>query len=257
MSIKFTILGCGSSLGVPRIDGNFGYCNPKNKKNHRSRCSALISSNQKNILIDTSPDIKSQLLRSKIKNIDSVFYTHPHADQTHGINELRFFFLKNRTKLPIYADHKTKKYLMSSFKYCFNGTLSYPASLKLNNLKKIHKFDNGKNKIVIESIDVKHGLINSKCYFINNKCAYASDINKIFKKDLKKFNNLSYFIVDCLRYKFHPSHFTLEDILKLKKVINPKKIILTNLTSEIDYTDLKKRLPKNIIPAYDGLSFLI
>ena len=104
MSIKFTILGCGSSLGVPRIDGNFGYCNPKNKKNHRSRCSALISSNQKNILIDTSPDIKSQLLRSKIKNIDSVFYTHPHADQTHGINELRFFFLKNRTKLPIYAD---------------------------------------------------------------------------------------------------------------------------------------------------------
>ena len=99
MSIKLTILGCGSSLGTPRIDGNFGNCNPKNKKNYRSRCSALITSNKKNILIDTSPDIKSQLLKNKIKNIDSVFYTHPHGDQTHGINELRVFFLKNKKKI--------------------------------------------------------------------------------------------------------------------------------------------------------------
>ena len=98
MSIKFTILGCGSSLGIPRIDGYYGSCDPKNKKNIRSRCSALISSKNLNILIDTSPDLKSQLLKNKVKNIDTVFYTHSHADQTHGINELRVFSLKNKKK---------------------------------------------------------------------------------------------------------------------------------------------------------------
>ena len=98
MSIKFTILGCGSSLGIPRIDGYYGSCDPKNKRNIRSRCSALISSKNLNILIDTSPDLKSQLLKNKVKNIDIVFYTHLHADQTHGINELRVFSLKNKKK---------------------------------------------------------------------------------------------------------------------------------------------------------------
>ena len=204
MSIKLTILGCGSSLGTPRIDGNFGNCNPKNKKNYRSRCSALITSNKKNILIDTSPDIKSQLLKNKIKNIDSVFYTHPHGDQTHGINELRVFFLKNKKKLPVYANIITKKYLLSSFKYCFYDTLDYPATLQLKTLKKIHKFYNGKNKIILESLNVGHGLINSVCYIINKKCAYASDINQLYTKDLNKLRNLKFFIVDCLRYKYHP-----------------------------------------------------
>ena len=98
MSLRFTILGCGSSLGIPRIDGYYGNCDPKNKKNIRSRCSAVISSKNLNILIDTSPDLKSQLLENKIRNIDKVFYTHYHADQTHGINELRVFSLKNKKK---------------------------------------------------------------------------------------------------------------------------------------------------------------
>ena len=146
MSIKFTILGCGSSLGVPRIDGNFGKCNPKNKKNYRTRCSALISSSQRNILIDTSPDIKFQLLKNKIKNINNVFYTHAHADQTHGINEMRAFYIINKKKLPVYADKITKKLLFSTFEYCFKGTLSYPATLKLNNLPKNFFTINNKKK---------------------------------------------------------------------------------------------------------------
>ena len=141
MSIKFTILGCGSSLGVPRIDGYFGKCNPDNKKNYRTRCSALISSSNINILIDTSPDIKKQLLNNKIKNINKVFYTHSHADQTHGINELRVFYLKSKKKIPLYADIATKKYLLKSFKYCFKNTDHYPATLKINSLKKVHKYN--------------------------------------------------------------------------------------------------------------------
>ena len=257
MSVRFTILGCGSSLGIPRIDGNFGKCDPKNKKNYRTRCSALISSERKNILIDTSPDIKYQLIKNKVKNIDGIFYTHPHADQTHGINELRAFYIKSKKRIPVYGDYQTKRYLHTSFNYCFKGTSHYPATLKFKNLKKIHSFYSGKRKILIKSITVKHGLINSKCYLINNKCAYASDISKFYNRDLKKLKNLKYLVIDCLRYKSHPSHFNLDDVIKLVKIIKPKNTILTNLHSDIDYSILKKKLPKNIFPAYDGLSFLI
>ena len=257
MAIKFTILGCGSSLGIPRIDGYYGRCDPKNKKNHRTRCCALINNEKTNILIDTSPDIKTQLINNKIKNIDHVFYTHPHADQTHGINELRVFYLKNRFKLPVYANKETKKYLFSTFKYCFKKTLDYPATLDLKNLKKKHYFDSGKNKIVLENVSVGHGLIDSTCYIINNKCAYASDANKIYKKDLHKFMKLKYFIVDCLRYKYHPSHFNLDEIIKLVNFLKPEKTILTNLNNEMDYNTLKKNLPKNIIPAFDGLNLIL
>ena len=257
MSIKFTILGCGSSLGVPRIDGYFGKCNPNNKKNYRTRCSALISSSNINILIDTSPDIKKQLLNNKIKNINKVFYTHSHADQTHGINELRYFYIKNKIKLPVFADNITKKYLLSNFKYCFKNSLDYPATLKINNLKKKHLYKDGKQLILIEYLPVRHGRINSICYIINKKCAYASDINHIHNKDLNKLKNLKYFVVDCLRYKSHPSHFNLDDVLNLIKILKPKKTILTNLNNDIDYSSIKKLLPKNISPAYDGLSFLI
>ena len=116
MSLKFTILGCGSSLGIPRIDGYYGKCDPNNKKNVRSRCSALIRSKNLNILIDTSPDLKSQLLANKVKNIDKVFYTHAHADQTHGINELRVFSLKNRKKNTYLCRPNNKK---KSYKYLF------------------------------------------------------------------------------------------------------------------------------------------
>ena len=257
MSVKFTILGCGSSLGIPRIDGSFGKCDPKNKKNYRTRCSALISAHKSNILIDTSPDIQSQLISNKIKNIDRVFYTHFHADQTHGINDLRFFYLKNKKKVPVYADKRTRNYLISTFSYCFKDSTSYPATLKMNRVKKLHSYKYGKEKILIKSIPVQHGKINSICYIINNKCAYAPDINKIYPKDLIHFKNLKYLVIDCLRYDPHPSHFNLIGVINLIKLIKPKKTIITNLNHEIDYLTIKKRLPENVIPAYDGLSLLI
>ena len=257
MSVKFTILGCGSSLGIPRIDGHFGKCDPKNKKNYRTRCSALISAHKSNILIDTSPDIRSQLISSKIKNIDKVFFTHSHADQTHGINELRVFYLKNKKKIPIYADKRTKNYLINSFSYCFKNSTSYPATLKMNNVKKMNNYKFGKEKISIKSIPVQHGKINSICYIINNKCAYAPDINKIYQKDLIHFKNLKYLVIDCLRYDPHPAHFNLVDVLNLIKIIKPQKTIITNLNNDIDYSSIKRKLPKNVVPAYDGLSFII
>ena len=255
MKIKFTILGCGSSLGIPSIDGYFGKCNPKIKKNYRTRCSALISINDFKILIDTSPDIKKQLIRSKTKNIDKVFYTHKHADQTHGINELRLFYLKNKKKINIYADEPTSKYLKNNFNYCFRKTYGYPAMLKLHNLKDKHEFKINNEKIYIECIPVKHGIINSILYKINNKCAYVSDVSKIYEKDYEKLMKLKYLVIDCLRYNKHPSHYGLKDIVNLTKIIKPKITILTNMNNEIDYLKIKKILPKNIIPAFDGLNF--
>ena len=257
MSVRFTILGCGSSLGIPRLDGYFGKCNPKVKENYRSRCSALISFNNVNILIDTSPDVKSQLLKNKVKNIDRVFYTHMHGDQTHGINELRVFYLKNKKKLEIFADKTTSKYLLNSFNYCFNNNYGYPAIFNLNKLKNKHIFNNNNKKLILESIKVKHGKINSIMYKINKTCAYVSDVSKIYSKDLKKLKKLKYLIVDCLRYNPHPSHFNLKNVFELVDVIKPKKTILTNMNNEIDYREVKKLLPKSIIPAYDGMSFLI
>ena len=257
MKFKFTVLGCGSSLGIPRIDGYFGQCNPKNKKNYRSRCSALISIDDFNILIDTSPDLKNQLLTNKVKNINKVFYTHHHADQTHGINELRVFYLKNKKKIPIYADKLTKQYLQKNFSYCFKSSFDYPPTLKLKKIKQILYFKDKNHLLKIKSIHVKHGKIDCLSFIINNKCAYASDVNFIYKKDLKHFYNLNFLVIDCLRISYHPSHLNLENVLKLINILKPKKSILTNLTTSLDYNFLLKKLPKNIIPAYDGMSFKI
>jgi phosphoribosyl 1,2-cyclic phosphate phosphodiesterase len=254
MSIKFTILGSGSSMGVPRADGYSGNCDLNNKKNFRSRCSALIKFNNQNILIDTSPDLRSQLLKNKVKSIEKVFYTHLHADQTHGINDLRPFFLITKKQIPVFADSITSKYLKSTFNYCFKSSYGYPSTLKLNKLKKKHIFKDKKNKITIESIPTEHGNIESICYLINKKLAYASDISLFYEKDYKKLKNLNFLIIDCLWYRKHSAHFNLDQVLNLVKLLAPKKTILTNMHSDLDYDQLKKNLPKNIVPGYDGMT---
>jgi len=254
MTLKFIILGSGSSMGVPRADGYSGNCDLNNKKNFRTRCSALIQFNNQNILIDTSPDLRAQLLKNKIRSIDKVFYTHLHADQTHGINDLRPFFLMNKKQIPVFADNKTSKYLNTTFNYCFKTSQDYPSTLNLNKLKKKHIFRSKNKRIIIESIPTEHGKIESICYLINKRLAYASDISLFYKKDYKKLNKLNYLIVDCLWYKNHSAHFNLNQVLELVKILSPKKTILTNMHTDLDYDQLKKKLPKNIIPGYDGMT---
>ncbi len=252
--MKFIILGCGSSMGVPRSDGYFGKCNPNNKKNYRSRCSALIKTKSETALIDTSPDLRQQLLNNKITKIDKVFYSHKHADQTHGINDLRVFFIKNKKTIPVYVDKETHKYLFQTFKYCFVNNKEYPATLKLNSIHKSLFVKEGNKKIMLKPIKVQHGNIKSVCYIIDKKLAYISDVSHIEKRDYKYFNNLNYLILDCLWIRNHPSHLNLEKSLELIKFFKPKKAILTNLHSDLDYDNLKKLLPKNVIPAHDGLT---
>ena len=259
MATKLIILGSGSSMGVPWADGYFGNCDPSNLKNYRTRCSALIKSDKENILIDTSPDLRSQLLNNKINRINRVLYSHQHGDQTHGINDLRIFYLKNKKEIPIYADKNTSKYLKKTFAYCFKNnptkpkSLNYPATLKINKLQRKHIFGN----INIETIPLNHGNIDSMSFIINKKCAYASDAKLIYKKNLKSFMNLKFLIIDCLRYDEHPSHYNLKEILDLIKILKPKKTIITNLNTDMDYNYLKKNLPLNIEPAYDRMALLL
>ncbi len=257
MKTKFIILGSGYSLGVPRADGYWGKCDPNEKKNNRSRCSAFIKSDIINIIIDTSPDLRKQLLANNIKKIDCALFTHLHGDQVHGINDLRVFSLKLKKKLPIYADLKTGKYLKDNFAYCFIDNPGYKAILKFNKLKKNLTFKKNKKSISIKSIPVKHGRILSQSFIINKSCAYISDANKIYDKDLKFFKNLKYLVIDCLRFQKHPSHFNLKEVIKVSNILKPKKTILTNLNNEMDYKYLLKILPKNIVPGYDGMSFYI
>ena len=250
---RFTILGCGSSLGSPWIT-NYSARLKKKSKNIRTRCCAHIQKDNLSILMDTSPDIKSQFLNNKIRSLDAIIYTHEHADQTSGIFEMRPFFWKNKKKIPIFASRRTIKRLKNHYTYCFYPRFGYRPILKANSIKNSFKIFKDKKFIKINSFDVQHGLIKATAY-VFNKIAYISDCNLIPKKYFKYLNNLDYLIIDCLKKEKHPSHFNYKEAISISKKINPKKTILTNLHVDLDYQKLKKKLPSKIIPAYDGLNF--
>ena len=253
MKKKFTILGSGSSLGAPWITNYRGNLK-KNPKNIRTRCCAHIQYGNLSVLIDTSPDIKNQFLKNRIKNLDAIIYTHEHADQTSGIFEMRPFFWKNQKKIPVYGSKKTINSLVSNYTFCFSPKHGYKPIMKAYTVESHFKIKKQNQILKILPIDVIHGLIKATGY-IFDKVAYISDCNKIPLKSLKNLYNLDYLILDCLRRKKHPSHFNYDEALSLVKKIKPKKTILTNLHTDLDYKFLKKKLPKNIVPAYDGLSF--
>lgn len=254
MKNKFTILGCGSSLGSPWITGYWGNCRSNNKKNFRTRSCAHFYYKDMSILIDTSPDLKSQFFKNKIKSVDAVIYTHEHVDQTSGIFELRPFFWKNKKKIDIYGSKKTINELENKYDFCFKEKNGYFPILKSNVIKNHFFIKKKDNKIKINSFDVQHGEIKATAY-VFEKIAYLSDCNFIPKKSMRHLLNLKYLVIDCLKRQKHPSHFNYDDVLRLIKILKPKKTILTNLHTDLDYNYLKNKLPKNIIPAFDGLSF--
>ena len=249
---KFTILGCGSSLGSPWIT-NYSAKLKKNSKNIRTRCCAHIQKDNLSILIDTSPDIKSQFLNNKIRSLDAIIYTHEHADQTSGIFEMRPFFWKNKKKIPVYASNKTIKELKDKYTFCFSQRHGYKPIMKANIIKKKFLIKKDDTQLFFEAFEVAHGMIKSTGYRFDD-IAYISDCNKIGNSVSKKLLNLKYLIIDCLRKEKHPSHFNFDDAISFIKLVKPQKTILTNLHVDMDYYDLKKKLPKHIIPAFDGLN---
>ena len=253
MRLKFIILGCGSSVGVPRIDGVWGKCKKKNIKNIRTRCSAAIIKGANAILIDTSPDIKTQILSNKIKNISSVLFTHEHADQTNGLFELRPFFWKKNKLINVYGNLKTINHLKESQEYLFKKVGIYPPIVKSNIIKSKFYLGKKEEKISFKTIQVSHGVTNSVVY-IFNKLAYISDSNDLSIINLKVLKNLKYLILDCLKLQKHPTHFNLNEAIFIHNKLKPDRTILTNLHHDLDYDYLLRKLPKNVLPAYDGLS---
>ena len=256
MKVKLIILGCGSSLGVPRIDGIWGNCKKNNKKNKRTRCSAIITKGTNSILIDTSADLRYQLLSNKIKNISSVILTHEHADQTNGLFELRPFFWKHKKRINIYSDAHTMRQISNRHDYLFKKVGSYPPIVKSNIIKTKFSLGESDEKISFKSIKVRHGKTNSLAY-IFERTAYISDTNDLSITKMDELKNLKYLIIDCLKLKKHTSHFNLEESLFVHQNLKPKKTILTNLHHDLDYNYLLKKLPRDVVPAYDGLKITL
>jgi len=252
MKTKLIILGCGSSVGVPRIDGAWGNCNKKNKKNIRSRCSAIIIKGSNYILIDTSADLKQQFIINKIKKLSSVLLTHEHADQTNGLFELRPFFWKYKRRIDLFGDANTMRLINKRHDYLFKKIGSYPPIFNAHTIKSKFSLGKSKEKVFLKPIQVKHGRIYSTAYVFENT-AYISDTNDLSIVNMKELKNLKYLIIDCLKIGSHPSHLNLEESLFVHEKLKPKKTILTNLNHDLDYNYLKKLLPSDVIPAYDGL----
>jgi phosphoribosyl 1,2-cyclic phosphate phosphodiesterase len=261
MSMRVTILGCGSSGGVPRVGGDWGVCDPANPKNRRRRCSLLLQREegglQTNILIDTSPDMREQMLAAEIKHLDGVWYTHEHADHTHGIDELRGFFLNQKKRIPVWADSSTGGMLMTRFAYCVVQApgSDYPPILDLKNIVPGKPLETGGAGGVISGLpfEVQHGNIRALGFRVGNM-AYTPDVSDIPDSSLPALEGLDVWVVDALRPKPHISHFSLPETLAWIARMKPKCAILTNMHLDLDYATLKAELPAHVEPAFDGLT---
>jgi phosphoribosyl 1,2-cyclic phosphate phosphodiesterase len=261
MTLRATILGCGSSGGVPRVGGDWGACDSANPKNRRQRCSLLLErfdgDAKTTVLIDTSPDMRTQLLEAKVSRLDAVWYTHEHADHTHGIDELRVLFLRQRQRIPVWADARTTDMLKSRFSYCVEQPIDsdYPPILDLNFIaagaQVLTTGDGG--SIAGLPFNLEHGTISALGFRVGG-LAYTPDLNAIPAESVKHLEGLDVWIVDALRHRPHPSHFSLAETLHWIERLKPKRAILTNMHIDLDYATLKAELPPGVEPAYDGMT---
>jgi len=255
--LTFTILGCGSSGGVPRIGNHWGDCDPLNPKNRRTRCSLLVErttdTGTTRVLIDTSPDMREQLLRADISSLDAVAYTHNHADHVHGVDDLRQIVMHNRKRLPVWADPPTQEALFARFGYAFvqpEGS-SYPPICTMHTIKGPFTIPGDGGDITLTPFRVEHGDIESLGFRIGNVC-YLPDVSAIPDEALPVLENLDLWILDALRRKPHPTHFHLDRTLEWIARMRPKQAIVTNLHNDLDYATLLAELPAHVTPAYDG-----
>jgi len=264
MTLTLAILGCGSSAGVPRPALGWGKCDPKNPRNRRRRCSLLVerTSGQgtTRIVIDTSPDLREQLIDAEVDHIDAVFLTHEHADQTHGIDDLRSVVLHQRRRIPVYLNQSTAKDIMHRFSYCFVSPAGsdYPPILTQHAIEAggAETIDGKGGAVTLSAFLVQHGNIPALGYRIGN-AAYTPDLSDIPKESWSALQDLDLWIVDGLRYAPHPSHFSVNDALAWIERFKPKRAVITNMHADLDYEVLRQSLPDGVIPAYDGLRLQI
>ena len=269
MTTTLTILGCGSSGGVPRIGPNWGACDPAEPRNRRRRASVLIerhgegngntSSGERGrtrVLVDTSPDIREQLIAANVGRLDAVVWTHDHADHTHGIDELRVYALNAQARMPVYFDAVTGAGITSRFDYCFRPSASgaYPAILKPHDIAPLQPVTlGGKGGLVsLTPFAQDHGEIASLGYRIGN-LAYSPDISGVPEASLPMLKDLDMWIVDGLKPTPHPAHFSVGQALEWIERLKPRRAVLTHLHVDLDYDALKRKLPAHVEPAFDGM----
>lgn len=256
-----TIMGCGSSGGVPRIGGNWGLCDPEDPRNRRLRCSLLIegrtgNSDPTRIVIDTGCDLREQLLSARVDRVDAVLYTHEHADHTHGIDDLRVLALNNRKRVDVYFSHEAGQRIVSSFSYCFTAPpgSGYPPILNQNLIAAGERLivSGPGGDITVLPFRQDHGEIFSLGFRIG-KFAYSCDLNGIPGDSAEAVSGLDVWVLDALRPAPHPSHLSLSEALEHVARYRPREAVLTNLHIDLDYAETDRITPANVRPAYDGL----
>lgn len=261
MTLRATILGCGSSTGVPRVALGWGDCDPANPKNRRRRCSLLVersngAGRRTTVLVDTSPDLRMQLLDAEVDWLDAVLFTHEHADHTHGIDDLRPLVLKKRRRVDVHMDEPTSQALNARFRYCFET----PPGSQYPPILTEHRLEAGRpvtiagdaGAIVALPFRQAHGDIITLGFRFAG-LAYSCDISALAPESLPLLEGLDIWILDALRYRPHPSHFSVDDALGWIDRVRPKRAILTNLHSDLDYETLRARLPAQVEPGHDGM----
>jgi phosphoribosyl 1,2-cyclic phosphate phosphodiesterase len=261
--LEFIILGCGSSGGVPRADGDWGACDSANPKNQRSRCSLLVrrlgegAETETTAIVDTSPDLRLQTANAGAKRLDAILLTHDHADQVHGIDDVRAFFIRQRAKIGCHMDAATDASMMRRFGYIFEPEGGYPAICTRQPLPthgERWEVNGPSGAIPVVTFDQDHGGVRSVGYRFGD-VAYSSDVVHLDDSAFEALAGLDVWIVDALRYRPHPTHAHVELTLEWIARLKPRRAILTNLHIDLDYETLSSELPAGVEVAFDGLRF--
>ena len=251
--MKLIMLGCGTSTGVPRIGNDWGECDPADPKNQRTRVSIIVESDAGGrLLVDTSPDLRQQLLANRIERVDAVFWTHDHADHCHGIDDLRPLRYGRSAALPGFADDRTARHLRQRFGYVFKGEYGYPSIVELNTLDvlRIHA------GFGIGHVVMPHGPISSIGYRFDADGAsigYATDYSEITDEMLALFSGVDILVTDCLRREAHPTHANVQMAIELARGCEARLTVLTHLDKSMDYATLSRELPGDVLVGHDGL----
>ncbi|HMN72935.1 MAG TPA: MBL fold metallo-hydrolase [Rhodoblastus sp.] len=261
MSFTATILGCGSSAGVPRVAQGWGACDPSNPKNRRRRCALSVSragiAGSTEVVVDLGPDIREQLLDARVMHIDAVLLTHAHADHIHGIDDIRPYVLQQGHLLPVWMDEATSRGVRGKFDYIFRTPegSQYPPLLRERRATPGQGIvlDGPGGPVDAMPILFRHGDIDALGFRFGD-LAYTPDVSDIPPESQELLEGLDVWIIDALRYRRHPSHLTVAEALGWVERLKPKRAILTNLHTDLDYAKLAGELPANVAPAFDGLS---
>jgi phosphoribosyl 1,2-cyclic phosphate phosphodiesterase len=258
-TLELTILGCGSSGGVPRADGDWGLCDPAEPKNFRTRCSLLVrrlgEGAQTTALVDASPELRIQTAKAGVRRLDAVLLTHDHADQVHGLDDVRAFYLRQQARIPCWMDASTDRTMMRRFGYIFEGEGGYPAICDRQAIPPhgdAWRVDGPSGAIPVTTFDQDHGGVRSVGYRFGG-VAYSSDVVGLDEAAFAALADLDVWIVDALRRRPHPTHAHLERALEWIARVRPRRAILTNMHIDMDYETLRAELPDGVEPAYDGL----